>query len=104
MVNGPVAFVLGGGGVLGVAEAGMLRALFRSGIRPDFVFGTSIGAINGALVAADPTEPVTERLVRLWTSPEASEVYGASVARQLSAAHGPHLSAFASAVASAAGA
>lgn len=83
MVNGPVAFVLGGGGVLGVAEAGMLRALFRSGIRPDFVFGTSIGAINGALVAADPTEPVTERLVRLWTSPEAREVYGASVARQL---------------------
>jgi NTE family protein len=83
MVSGPVAFVLGGGGVLGAVEVGMLRALFRAGIRPDLVIGTSIGAVNGALVAADPTEQVTDRLVRLWASPEASEVYGESVARQL---------------------
>lgn len=83
MVGGPVAFVLGGGGVLGAVEVGMLRALFRAGIRPDLVLGTSIGAVNGALVAAEPTESVTDRLVRLWASPEASEVYGESVARQL---------------------
>ncbi|MFV2021235.1 patatin-like phospholipase family protein [Micromonospora sp. LOL_023] len=83
MVNGPVAFVLGGGGVLGAVEVGMLRALFRSGIEPDVVVGTSIGAVNGVLVAADPTEAVTLRLVRLWASPEASEVYGDSMARQL---------------------
>ncbi|WFE26955.1 patatin-like phospholipase family protein [Solwaraspora sp. WMMD791] len=83
MVNGPVAFVLGGGGVLGAVEVGMLRALFRSGIAPDLVVGTSIGAVNGVLVAADPTEAVTLRLVRLWASPEASEVYGDSMARQL---------------------
>ncbi|MFC7549544.1 patatin-like phospholipase family protein [Plantactinospora sp. GCM10030261] len=83
MVAGPVAFVLGGGGVLGAVEVGMLRALFRSGFRPDVVIGTSIGAVNGALVAADPCEAVTDRLVRLWSSPEASEVYGDSVARQL---------------------
>ncbi|MEV0727436.1 patatin-like phospholipase family protein [Polymorphospora sp. NPDC050346] len=83
MVNGPVGFVLGGGGVLGAVEVGMLRALFRAGYRPDIVVGTSIGAVNGALVAADPTEAVTERLVRLWASPEASEVYGDSVARQV---------------------
>ncbi|MEU4568101.1 patatin-like phospholipase family protein [Micromonospora sp. NPDC023956] len=83
MTGGPVAFVLGGGGVLGAVEVGMLRALFRAGIRPDLVIGTSIGAVNGALVAADPTETVTDRLVRLWASPEASEVYGDSVARQL---------------------
>ncbi|MDG4769294.1 NTE family protein [Micromonospora sp. Llam0] len=83
MVNGPVAFVLGGGGVLGAVEVGMLRALFRSGIEPDLVVGTSIGAVNGVLVAADPSEAVTLRLVRLWASPEASEVYGDSMARQL---------------------
>ncbi|MFI6761543.1 patatin-like phospholipase family protein [Micromonospora sp. NPDC050417] len=83
MVKGPVAFVLGGGGVLGAVEVGMLRALFRASIRPELVIGTSIGAVNGALVAADPTEAVTNRLVRLWASPEASEVYGDSVARQL---------------------
>lgn len=83
MVKGPVAFVLGGGGVLGAVEVGMLRALFRAGLRPDLVIGTSIGAVNGALVAADPTEEVTARLVRLWASPEAREVYGDSVPRQL---------------------
>lgn len=83
MAGGPVAFVLGGGGVLGAVEVGMLRALFRAGIQPDLVLGTSIGAVNGALVAADPSEAVTDRLVRLWASPEASEVYGDSVARQV---------------------
>src|SRR3954464_6993990 len=82
MVNGPVSFVLGGGGVLGAVEVGMLRALFRAGFRPDLVVGTSIGAVNGALVAADPSESVTGRLVRLWTSPEAAAVYGDSIGRQ----------------------
>src|ERR1041384_7140205 len=83
MVDGPVAFVLGGGGVLGAVEVGMLRALFRAGFRPDVVVGTSIGAVNGALVASDPNEAVTDRLVRLWTSPEAATVYGDSIGRQL---------------------
>src|SRR4051794_12505646 len=83
MVNGPVSFVLGGGGVLGAVEVGMLRALFRAGFRPGTVVGTSIGAVNGALVAADPSEAVTDRLVRLWTSPEAATVYGDSLGRQM---------------------
>ncbi|MPZ25993.1 MAG: patatin-like phospholipase family protein [Micromonosporaceae bacterium] len=83
MVDRPVAFVLGGGGVLGAVEVGMLRALFRAGYRPDLVVGTSVGAVNGALVAADPTEGVTDRLVRLWASPEAEAVYGDSMARQV---------------------
>jgi NTE family protein len=82
-VVSPVAFVLGGGGVLGAVQVGMLRALFRAGIRPDLVIGTSVGAVNGALVAADPAEAVTDRLVRLWASREAREVYGDSVPRQL---------------------
>lgn len=83
MVDGPTAFVLGGGGVLGAVEVGMLRALFRAGFRPDVVVGTSIGAVNGALVAAEPGEAVTDRLVRLWASPEAAAVYGDSIGRQL---------------------
>jgi len=83
MIDGPVAFVLGGGGVLGAVEVGMLRALFRAGFRPDLVVGTSIGAVNGALVASDPCEAVTGRLVRLWTSPEAAAVYGDSIGRQM---------------------
>jgi len=77
-----VAFVLGGGGVRGAVQIGMLRALLESGIRPDLVVGTSIGAINGALVASDPTPAVIERLLDAWTSPEANAVYGDSLFSQ----------------------
>jgi NTE family protein len=59
------AFVLGGGGLLGAHEVGMLRALAEAGVRPDVVVGTSIGAVNGAFVAADP-EGAAERLTELW--------------------------------------
>jgi NTE family protein len=43
----------------------MLRALAEAGIRPDLVVGTSVGAINGAFVAADP-EGAADRLAELW--------------------------------------
>jgi NTE family protein len=59
------AFVLGGGGLLGAHEVGMLRALAEAGIRPDLVVGTSIGAVNGAFVAADPAA-AAGRLTDLW--------------------------------------
>jgi NTE family protein len=60
------AFVLGGGGVLGSTQVGMVRALAERGIRPDLVLGTSIGALNGAFVAADPTEYGATRLAEVW--------------------------------------
>lgn len=78
-----VGFVLGGGGVRGAVEVGMLQALFEAGIRPDLVVGTSIGAINGAAVAADPTPAVVNTLVDAWASPTASAVYGDTIYRQL---------------------
>jgi NTE family protein len=59
------AFVLGGGGLLGAHEVGMLAALAEAGIHPDIVVGTSIGAVNGAFVAADPAK-AADRLARLW--------------------------------------
>ncbi|MFW2332707.1 patatin-like phospholipase family protein [Ilumatobacter sp.] len=49
-VGGKVAFVLGGGGLRGAAEIGMAKALADTDIRPDMVFGTSIGAVNGAVL------------------------------------------------------
>jgi NTE family protein len=61
------AFVLGGGGLLGSSEVGMLRALAEAGIRPDLVVGTSVGAINGACVAGDP-DGAAERLWEMWHS------------------------------------
>ena len=93
MSAGPVAFVLGGGGVLGAVEVGMVRALLEFGVRPDLIVGTSIGAVNGVLVAADPSESATARLVELWASPSAREVFGDSAPRQLARifSRGTHL-------------
>ena len=60
------AFVLGGGGRWGAVEVGMLRALRDSGIDPDVIIGTSIGAINGSVIAdANAPDPV-DRLTNLW--------------------------------------
>lgn len=61
------AFVLGGGGLLGAYEVGMLRALAEAEIRPGLVVGTSVGALNGAFVAADP-EGAAARLGEMWRS------------------------------------
>lgn len=62
------AFVLGGGGVLGAVEVGMLRALFEREITPDLVLGTSVGALNGAMVAREPSIDVIERLTDMWAA------------------------------------
>jgi len=78
-----IAFVLGGGGVRGAVEVGMLQALFEAGVEPQLVVGTSIGAINGAAVAHNPTLSVVETLVTAWASPTASAVYGDTWFRQM---------------------
>jgi len=72
------AFVLGGGGVLGAVEVGMLRALLERGITPELVLGTSVGALNGAMVARQPDLGVVERLTELWSmaGDAGKEVYG----------------------------
>src|SRR5580700_3301201 len=72
------AFVLGGGGLLGAHEVGMLRALSAAGIRPDIVVGTSIGAVNGAFVAADPDQ-AAERLGDLWRGESLGMVFSETV-------------------------
>ncbi len=78
------AFVLGGGGLLGAVEVGMLRALFEAGVRPDLILGTSVGALNGALLAADPGDGVIGRLVGLWESAAGGrDVYADGPVRQV---------------------
>lgn len=73
------AFVLGGGGVLGATQVGMLRALLERDIVPDLILGTSVGALNGAMLAADPSLAAVEQLTRLWGELSDSEVFSGSV-------------------------
>lgn len=77
------AFVLGGGGILGSAEVGMLRALLERGIIPDLVVGSSVGALNGVAVAATPGLGVVERLTEAWTSLRARDVFASTVVGQV---------------------
>lgn len=88
-----VAFVLGGGGLLGAHEVGMLRALAERSIVPDVVLGTSVGAVNGALFAAEPTVAGAVRLSRLWVDARLGDITAGTLLRRVStlARSGTHL-------------
>jgi NTE family protein len=63
---GQVVLVLQGGGALGAYQVGVYQALHEAGIEPDWVIGTSIGAINGAIIAGNPPEARYARLEAFW--------------------------------------
>src|SRR3954451_8930358 len=62
-----VVLVLQGGGALGAYQAGVFEALHEAGIEPDWVIGTSIGAINAALVAGNAPADRLPRLREFWS-------------------------------------
>ncbi|MGH2820111.1 MAG: patatin-like phospholipase family protein [Actinomycetota bacterium] len=74
------AFVLGGGGLLGANEVGMLRALLERDTAPDLIVGTSIGALNGAVIASAPSMEGVRRLTELWHEVERSGVFSGMLA------------------------
>lgn len=61
----PVGFVLGGGGSLGASQVGMLQALAEQRVTPNLVVGSSVGSLNGAIVALDPVG-AANRLSHAW--------------------------------------
>ena len=63
-----VAFVLSGGGSLGSIQVGALEALLEQGIYPDIIVGTSVGALNGALLAREPTLDGVRGIRDIWLS------------------------------------
>jgi NTE family protein len=77
------AYVLGGGGQLGASEVGMLRALIERGLAPDLVVGTSVGAINGAAIASDPSPAMVQRLHDTWSDIERSDVFAGSIINRI---------------------
>jgi NTE family protein len=68
---GQVVLVLQGGGALGAYQVGVYEALHEAGIEPDWVIGTSIGAINAALIAGNAPARRMERLDAFWRRVEA---------------------------------
>jgi len=60
------AFVFAGGGSFGAIQVGMLHSLAAHGITADMVVGSSVGALNGAFYAGDPTFSGVERLGTIW--------------------------------------
>jgi len=60
------AFVFSGGGSLGAAQVGALQALFEAGITPDVVVGASVGALNAAYIAVDPSPERAAELAEFW--------------------------------------
>lgn len=75
MSQDKTAFVLAGGGSLGAIQVGMLRELVTNGIKPDFIVGSSVGALNGAYFACDPTVAGVERLASIWCGLKRQEVF-----------------------------
>jgi NTE family protein len=69
---GQVVLVLQGGGALGAYQAGVYQALHEAGIEPDWIIGTSIGAINASLIAGNTPEHRLQRLQEFWSSVEYS--------------------------------
>jgi NTE family protein len=62
-----IVLVLQGGGALGAYQAGVYHALHEHRIEPDWIIGTSIGAINASLIAGnEPTERL-DKLKEFWT-------------------------------------
>jgi NTE family protein len=77
--SGQIALVLQGGGALGAYQVGVYQALHEAGVEPDWVIGTSIGAINGAIIAGNTPERRMERLEQFWhmvRSDQVARVWG----------------------------
>ncbi len=75
--NGQVVLVLQGGGALGAYQGGVYQALHEAGVEPDWLIGTSIGAINASIIAGNKPEDRLARLQEFWRRVERSTFWGA---------------------------
>src|SRR3974390_3476478 len=75
---GQVVLVFQGGGALGAYQAGVYQALHEARIEPDWIVGTSIGAINASLIAGNEPENRIERLKEFWSRMRRKEFWGLS--------------------------
>src|SRR5687767_9511005 len=74
---GQIVLVLQGGGALGAYQGGVYQALHEAGIEPDWLIGTSIGAINASIIAGNKPEDRLGKLEEFWRRVERSSLWGA---------------------------
>jgi NTE family protein len=74
-ITSRTAFVFAGGGSLGAVEVGMLKALVSRGVHADLVVGASVGAINAAYFAGDPSVAGVAQLEALWRGIRRRDVF-----------------------------
>jgi len=70
-----IAFVLSGGGNRGALQGGALKALLERGIFPNLIVATSVGALNGVTLAADPTVAGAQRLAASWPQIRRADIF-----------------------------
>src|SRR5258705_6725106 len=70
-----VVLVFQGGGALGAYQAGVYQALYEAGIEPDWIIGTSIGAINASLIAGNEPQDRLPRLKDFWKRMEQNPIW-----------------------------
>jgi NTE family protein len=75
--DGQVVLVLQGGGALGAYQVGVYQALHEASIEPDWIIGTSIGAINAAIIAGNKREDRLAKLQEFWKRVERADYWGA---------------------------
>lgn len=84
--HGQQVLVLQGGGALGAYQVGVYQALHEAGVEPDWVIGTSIGAINAGIIAGSPANERLDRLCEFWRRVEHGHVFETLLPVQLSSA------------------
>lgn len=80
---GPCVFVLSGGGNLGAAQVGMLRAFIDAGIVPQAFAACSVGALNAAFMAAGPTSTRLDALADIWTNLRREDIFPGGHLKQI---------------------
>jgi NTE family protein len=73
--NGQVVLVLQGGGALGAYQGGVYEALHEAKVEPDWIIGTSIGAINAAIIAGNAVEHRLDRMREFWRRMERNDLW-----------------------------
>jgi NTE family protein len=77
---GQIVLVFQGGGALGAYQAGVYQALHEAGIEPDWIIGTSIGAINASLIAGNAPSQRLARLKEFWDRMAHKTIWSGSAA------------------------